>query len=183
MAVAWVIATALWAVAEATIFFIVPDVVLTAAVIRLGLRRALLLAILAAGVASFAGLGMWIWGANDAAGARHVMLMIPAIGPDLLARAHSEMGRGWPLHLVVGAMTGVPYKLYAVEGGACGLNPWFFVPASFAARFSRFFLTVIAMAVGKELLSRLNLSRWAYPAWAIAWVLVYATYFTIRANS
>jgi membrane protein YqaA with SNARE-associated domain len=180
MGVIWIAASAVWAVAEATVFFIVPDVLLTAALLRFGFRRALLLAILAAGVASFAGLGMWFWGRHDAEAARRVMLMVPAIGPDLLARARGDIADNWSFHLVIGAMTGVPYKLYGVEAGAAAVNPWLFVPASFAARFTRFFLTVVAMAAGKELLAQLNQARWAYAAWGIAWFLVYATYFTIR---
>jgi membrane protein YqaA with SNARE-associated domain len=182
MGLIWIAATALWAVAEATVFFIVPDVLLTAAAIKFGLRRALLLSLLAAGAASLAGLAMWTWGARDAEGARHVMLMVPAIGPDLLQRAQSGVAQQWFLHLVTGAMTGVPYKLYAVEAGAIAINPWLFVPASFAARFLRFFLTVAAMAAAKEVLSMMNRARWAYAAWAVAWLLVYGTYFTIRAN-
>ena len=178
----WIAATVLWAAAEATVFFIVPDVLLTAAVIKLGFRRALLLSLLTAAVASFAGLCMWYWGGRDVGAARYVMLMVPAIGPDLLARAHNDVAHNWFFHLIVGAMTGVPYKLYAVEAGARGINPWLFVPASFAARFWRFFLTALAVAVGKELLSRLDRARWSYAAWAIAWFLVYATYFTIRAR-
>ena len=180
MALIWIAATALWAAAEATVFFIVPDVLLTAAAIKFGIRRALLLSLLAAGVASFVGLGMWSWGAHDAVAARHVMLMVPAIGPDLLVRARGEVAHHWYIHLVTGAMTGVPYKLYAIEAGAAGIKPWLFVPVSFAARFSRFFLTVIAMGAGKQLLSMLNRERWSYAAWAIAWFLVYATYFTVR---
>ena len=183
MALIWIAATALWAAAEATVFFIVPDVLLTAAAIKFDIRRALALSLLAAGVASLIGLGMWWWGGHDPEAARRTMLMVPAIGPDLLARAHHDVERRWFSHLVIGAMSGVPYKLYAVEAGARVINPWLFVPASFAARFSRFFLTVVATAAGKELLSRANLARWSWPAWAIAWFLVYATYFTIRANA
>jgi len=180
MGLIWIAAAALWALAEATVFFIVPDVLLTAAAIRFGFRRALLLSLLAAGIASLAGLGMWYWGVHDAGAARRVMLMVPAIGPDLLQRAHREVAQHWFLHLVTGAMSGVPYKLYAVEAGAVAINPWLFVPASFAARFARFLLTVLAMFAGRELFAMMKRGRWAYGAWAIAWVLVYATYFTIR---
>ena len=111
MGLIWIIAAAFWGVAEATLFFIVPDVLLTAAVIRFGFRRALLLAVVAAGSAALAGLAMWAWGQGDADAAHRVMLMVPAIGPDLLARAHDEMASGWVMHLFTGAVTGLPYKL------------------------------------------------------------------------
>jgi hypothetical protein len=105
------------------------------------------------------------------------------VGPDLLRRAHREVAQQWFLHLVTGAMTGVPYKLHAVEAGAIAINPWLFVPASFAARFSRFFLTVVAMAAARAVLSMMNRARWAFAARSVARLLVYGTYFTIRAQS
>ena len=146
----------MWGVAEATLFFIVPDVLLTFVVVRFGLRQGFILAVVAAAFASLAGLGMWCWAHSDPASARHVMLLVPAIGPDLLARAQREIAQGWPLHLVTGAMTGVPYKLYAVEAGARGIDPLLFVPMSFMARLSRFVLTAVLMAFGREILVKIN---------------------------
>jgi membrane protein YqaA with SNARE-associated domain len=182
MGMIWTAGAIVWALAEATLFFIVPDVLVTAAAIRFDFRRGLTLALAAAGSASFAGLGMWFWGWHDAQSARSVMLMIPAIGPDLLSRAHREVMHDWAIHLVVGAITGVPYKLYAVEAGAGGISPLLFVPASFAARLGRFLLTVGLATAAKETCARLNKPRWAYAAWALGWVAVYATYFTLRAK-
>jgi membrane protein YqaA with SNARE-associated domain len=181
MGLIWYAGAALWGVAEATLFFIVPDVLITFAVVRFGLRRGLVLAVVAAAFASAAGLVMWFWAHSDPASARHVVLLVPAIGPDLLARAASELGQGWPLHLVTGAMTGVPYKLYAVEAGAHGLDPVLFIPMSFVARLTRFVLTAVAMAVGRAVLLRLNRPKLVTPAWALAWFATYAFYFTTRA--
>src|SRR5450631_3498053 len=99
MGLIWIVATAVWAVAEASFFFIVPDVLLTAAVFRFGLRAGLLLAILASLCASLTGLAMWLWAHGDAASARAAMLWVPAIGPDLLERAHREIAANWAPHL------------------------------------------------------------------------------------
>jgi hypothetical protein len=181
MGLIWYAAAAIWAVAEATLFFIVPDVLITFAVVRFGLRQGLVLAVVAAAFAAFAGIGMWLWGHGDAATARHVMLTVPAIGPDLLARAAREVAAGWPLHLVTGAMTGVPYKLYAVEAGARGIAPVLFLPMSFVARLTRFVLTAVLMALGRWLVRKVNRPGWAYPAWGLAWFATYAFYFTTRA--
>jgi membrane protein YqaA with SNARE-associated domain len=183
MGLIWFVGAAAWGVAEATLFFVVPDVLLTAAVFRRGLRAALPLAFVAATCAALAGLGMWVWAAEDPAGARHVMLLVPAIGPDLLARVHREIGGDWPLHLLVGAVTGVPYKLYAVEAGAAGINPWLFVPVSFAARLARFGLAMTFAAIGREWLIRMNKAQWSLYLWALAWTAVYVVYFSLRANA
>ncbi len=180
MGLIWIIAAAFWGVAEASFFFIVPDVLLTAAVIRFGFRRALPLAFVAAGAATLAGLAMWTWGHGDAEAARHAMLMVPAIGPDLLARAHDEMASDWVLHLFTGAVTGLAYKLYAVEAGARGINPLLFVLVSFVARLPRFLLTMALAALGYEAFSRLEKPNWTYIAWVVGWIALYAVYFTQR---
>ena len=181
MGLIWIFAAAFWGVAEATIFFIVPDVLLTAAVIRFGFQRALILAFVAAGSAALAGLAMWLWSYSDALAARHAMLLVPAIGPDLLARAHDEMASQWALHLFTGAMTGLPYKLYAVEAGALGINPFLFVLVSIPARLPRFLLTMGLAALGRMALSRIQKPNWAYAVWALGWIALYAVYFTQRA--
>ena len=181
MGLIWYAGAALWGVAEATLFFIVPDVLLTFAVVRFGLRRGLALAVVAAAFASAAGLCMWFWAHSDPVSARHAMLLVPAIGRDLLARAAREVGQGWPLHLVTGAMTGVPYKLYAVEAGARGVDPALFIPMSFVARLTRFALTAVVMALGRVALLKLNHPKLVVPAWGLAWLATYAFYFTTRA--
>lgn len=181
MGLIWIACAALWGIAEASLFFIVPDVLITFAVMRFGLRQGLLLSVIAAAFAAIAGYGVWLWASHDASAARHVMLLVPAIGPDLLARAQGEIAVGWPLHLVTGAMTGVPYKLYAVEAGARGIDPLLFVPMSFVARLTRFALTAILTVVGKAILEMLHRPQWRYVAWALAWVAIYGFYFTTRA--
>jgi membrane protein YqaA with SNARE-associated domain len=181
MGLIWIAGAALWSVAEASVFFIVPDVLITFAVMRFGLRQGLLLSAVAAIFAAITGYGIWLWASHDASAARHVMLLVPAIGPDLLARAHDEIAEGWPLHLVIGATTGVPYKLYAVEAGARGIDPLLFIPMSFVARLARFALTAILTATVREILVGLRGSQWRYAAWAVGWIAVYGFYFTTRA--
>jgi membrane protein YqaA with SNARE-associated domain len=176
----WFVAAALWGISEATFFFIVPDVLITAAVLRFGLRRALLLAATAALFASIAGLFMWSWGHHDADAARDFLRTVPLIGSDLIERATGEMQGGWPLHLVTGAMTGVPYKIYAVEAGAAGIDPLVFALMSFVARFARFAITAILMAAGRWILARLGWLRIQYGVWAVAWLLTYAVYWLDR---
>ncbi len=177
----WILATAGWGFAEATLFFIVPDVLLTYVVLKFGLRKALNLSAVAAAAAVLGGIVMWLWSAADAEAARRAMLMVPAVDPDLLARAGREMAGFWPLDLVVGAVTGMPYKLYAVEAGARDINLLAFAAMSFAARFIRFALAAGLTAVAREGLERLRQARWSTTVWAAGWLLLYAVYFTIRA--
>lgn len=180
MGLIWIVAAAGWGVAEASLFFFVPDVLLTFVVMRFGLRAGLKLAVVAAAAASITGIGMLLWSAHDPETARNVMLMVPAIGPDLLERAHSEIALNWPLHLFTGAMTGLPYKLYAVEAGAAHINPLLFALVSFPARLTRFVLTVLAAELGREILIKMRRLQWRYWGWGAAWFCVYALYFTTR---
>ena len=180
MGLIWIIAAAGWGVAEATVFFVVPDVLLTFAVMRFGMRAGLRLAIVAAAAASITGVFMWLWSSHDPEGARNVMLTVPAIGPDLLERARNEIASSWPWHLFTGAMTGVPYKLYAVEAGAAHINPLLFALVSFPARLTRFVLTVLAAELGREILIKMHRLQWRYWLWGAAWVATYAIYFTTR---
>jgi membrane protein YqaA with SNARE-associated domain len=182
MGLIWLVATAVWGVAEATVFFIVPDVILTYATLRFGWRAGLRLAAVAAASASLAGIGMWLWGNHNPASAQHVMLLIPAIGPDQLARTTVEMAdRFWPIHLVFGAVQGVPYKLYAVAAGEHAVPPVWFVPISFLARFLRFAFSVALTALGGEVVGRFGGERSTYLMLTAGWLLLYGVYFTLRA--
>jgi membrane protein YqaA with SNARE-associated domain len=145
----WIAAAALWGAAEASFFFLVPDILLTAAALRHGLKAGLLLSVCAAILAALSGVILWVWARHDPVQARAAMLHVPAVGPDLLARVHGEFDKGWPLHLTLGAVSGVPYKLYAVEAGVRAVPLWLFVPVSFAARLMRFALTVTAAAAAR----------------------------------
>ena len=180
MGLIWILGACLWAAAEASFFFIVPDVLLTAAVLRVGLARSLRLCVMAAAIAALTGALMWHWAGQNQAAARAAMLAVPAIGPDLVARVHREFNGAWAIHLVLGAVSGVPYKLYAVEAGARHIPLWLFVPASFAARLLRFLLTVFLAGAGRALLLRWQRPQWAAPLWAAAWIIVYVIYFRLR---
>jgi membrane protein YqaA with SNARE-associated domain len=183
MGLIWPVAVACWAVAEATFFFIVPDVLITIAVLKFGPRAGVRLAVVAAVAAAAGGLGMWLWGHACPEAARKAVLTVPAVGPDLLTRAHREIAQNWFVHLVLGAVTGVPYKLYAVEAGAHGPTPLLFVPASIAARLTRFLVAVGLTTLMSKVLTRLNKPEWGYRVLALAWCLVYGTYFYIRATA
>jgi membrane protein YqaA with SNARE-associated domain len=180
MGVIWALGAALWGFAEATLFFIVPDLLLNAAVLRLGLRKALWLCAVAAFGAMTGGLAMWHWGASDAGAARAALLNVPAVGPDLLARVQGEISSGWALHLALGPFTGAPYKLYAVEAGAAGVSPWLFALVSVPARLPRFIATTLLTALAQKVLTRWRVTFSPYALLALVWAVDYAFYFYMR---
>lgn len=179
----WLAAAAVWGFAEATFFFVVPDVLLTAAVLVFGLRRAFRLAVFAALAAVAGGLFMMRWGASDIEAARGFLLSVPLVGHDLLTRVEAEMQGLWPVGLTLGAVTGAPYKIYAVEAGAAGVNMLLFALVSFFARLLRFSLAMGLAAGGFALARRLGLRRLNAIGLAFAWCAIYAAYVMIRMNA
>ncbi|NNL87792.1 MAG: hypothetical protein HKP25_01870 [Marinicaulis sp.] len=179
----WFAAAFLWGLAEATFFFIVPDVLLTASVILFGLAFALRLAGAAVIGAILGGAIMWRWGAAEPEAAREFLLSIPLVGDDLLSRASDEMKSLWPVNLTLGAVTGAPYKIYAVEVGAGGVNFWPFMIVSFFARLARFALLIGLFTGGYLTLRRFGRARWDWRFHGGVWLAVYAAYTAVRLNA
>jgi len=172
--------SAFWAFSEATCFFIVPDVFLARLVLRTGLAhswrqcRWALLGAIAGGLVIYglsrAGMGGALAG---------LFVQLPGIAPELMAHAHASLAReGW-LALLSGALTGTPYKLYALHAGveAAPLLP--FVLASAVARLLRFSLACPAAWTAARVLGR----RFARPTLlrlhVVYWCLFYIAYFGI----
>lgn len=176
----WLAGAIVWGFAEATFFFVVPDLLLTAAVIVFGLKRAFRLSLAAAGAASTGGLVMWGWGVSHAGAAHAFLLSVPLIGGDLLARVHSEMTGFWPLRLTLGAITGAPFKIYAVEAGASAINPLVFALAGYIARLARFSLAIALTALGAGLAVRFGLKRLVPYGLGLVWAAIYGAYIHAR---
>ena len=179
----WLAGACLWAFAEATFFFVVPDVLLTAAVLTFGLALTLRLAAVASLAAAIGGFIMWRWGVQDAESARAFLLSVPLIGQDLLVRVQTEIAGNWPLNLTKGAVTGAPYKIYAVDAGASGISLYAFFLVSVVARFARFAFGAAAFAAAVYVVRRMGLAK--LTPWLLAgvWVLIYGVYIVQRLSA
>lgn len=167
----------LWGFAEATLFFIVPDVLLS--LIALTSRRR---ALLASGFAVLGALlGGWLmyrWALLDAVHARDVLASVPAISSGLLDQVQQQLASSGLAAMFAGAFSGVPYKLYAAEAGAAALPLAAFLALSLPARALRFLLVVVAV----DWIARHG-AQAMRPARRVAlvlgfWVLFYAGYFS-----
>ena len=169
-----------WGFAEATVFFIVPDLLLTGALILFGLSAALRMAGAAALAASLGGAILLVLGAQDPELARAIVLSVPLIGDDLLARVQGEMLSGWPGHLMVGAISGAPFKIYAVEAGATGVPALAFILVGLVARFARFCLLIGLFCGVGLILRRFGKAHWDWRFFTIFWGGLYLVYSSIR---
>jgi len=169
----------LWGFAEATLFFIVPDVLISFIAMRRGWRAG----VLAAGVACFGallgGLVMYLWGNRDAEAARHVLDLTPAISPGMIWTTGYELNHSGLVSMVVGAFTGVPFKIYAVEAGAAAMGLGAFLAMAVIARLTRFLLAALIAVAATQSLRHFLSERTIMLLLAVFWVLFYAWYFAV----
>lgn len=171
----WFLAALIWGFSEATLFFIVPDVLLTLAVVRLGVGRALLLSLAVLAGALAGGALMHDWGSFDSDDAVAVLDRIPAISMDMIERVQAKaQGMASMIH---GSLTGVPYKVFAVAAGMEGVPRGQFLTDSVVARMLRWLLLIGLTAAIVAALRRAGREKRALPLWAVLWAAFYALYF------
>lgn len=165
-----------WGFAEATLLFIVPDVLLSAIALRLGFRPAAKGALAAAIGAVFGGAVMFKWAAHDPQTVNRVLDFIPGISAAMIAATGQDLAaRGWPA-MFAGAFAGVPYKLYAVAAGSSGASMLGLLALTVPARLPRFLLScALAAGAGRSLKTRSP--KLAFALLGAFWVIFYATYF------
>ena len=133
-----VIAT-FWGFAEATLFFIVPDVYLSLVAIR-DTKAGLVGCLFAVGGALLGGAVMYMWGSLDVLGAQAALNVIPEIDAQLIAEVRASLTESGLAAVFEGPLLGTPYKIYAVESGGLKLGMLPFLLISVPARALRFVL-------------------------------------------
>lgn len=175
---------ALWAFAEAIIFFVVADVAVMALGVKAGTRRALTGAGIAALFASLGGIALYSWAAIAPDDVHDLMVMLPGIDQALVDEVQIDWQVNGTLGMFVGSFSGVPYKLYAYAAGtvsdlqSSAMLAGFAV-ASFFARLPRFVVVaVIAGEIGPRMIERFGKTRvWA--GFVLGWTAFYAFYWSM----
>ena len=171
---------ALWGLAEATVFFLVPDVLLTW--IALHDRRAALLSCLAALLGALLGGGlMFTWGARDPAAARALLDRVPSISRGMIDRVEAEIAERGAVATVLGPLRGTPYKVHAALSGEKGEGLARFLAVSVLARLPRFLLLTLVAAGVSALLRGWSLGR-KRALHAALWSAFYGAYFALMPN-
>jgi len=123
---------ALWGLAESTLFFVLPEVLLSLWAITAP-RRALWLAGAVVAGATVGAMGMFLWGDADPVPVRVLLTWQPGIDEATVDRASLLLRQQGLWGVVLGPWLGIPHKLLAVEAGygIHGLGPYLlaFVPA------------------------------------------------------
>lgn len=172
---AWLAALAglAWGVAEATFFFVVPDVLLSAIAMR-SARAALAATGAAVAGALLGGAAMFLLARGDPALARGAVDGVPFIPPRLFDEAAALTAAHGGLGILFGAFQGLPYKIFAVQAPAAQ-TLGDFLAWTVPGRAVRFLLVVAIALLAARWIGR-RFPRGLVVAWAAAWVVVYAIY-------
>ena len=172
---------AAWGLAEATVFFIVPDVLLSALALQ-NLKRALAACLFALTGALVGGAIIWTLGQGDADGMRQSFVSIPAIDSELISGVEAQIRERGLWAVFLGPLQGVPYKIYALEASRLGYGLGIFLLISIPARLLRFLVVTLVIAGLAQLFrDRISLLSMRITL-AVAWTTFYAWYFTVMTN-
>lgn len=170
-----------WGFIEATLFFIVPDVLFTLTTL-FSPRRGLAQLGLAVAGATVAGALMFGWAARAPAVARPTVAAVPFVGEKVILPAERRWNEAGTRALFENPLSGVPYKVYAVLAPA-HVSLAEFLVVSVPMRAERMLVTWILFALlawwlrhGDEHRRRLIAVR----AHAVFWTVVYAVYWGLN---
>ena len=169
-------AAAFWGFAEATFFFIVPDVLLTHIALKHGAKKACIASLYTVSGAVIGGMLMYYWAARSEPSALAFLERIPAIGEEMLATVKDQQQEHGIWSLFLGSANGIPYKIYAVQAPAQGISFTTFALMSFPARLYRLLIASL-LAAGIGHLTRHWSNRLRYSIFAAFWIVSYAIYF------
>jgi len=127
-----------WGLAEATLFFIVPDVALSVISLK-GIDIGLVACLYALGGAMVGGTIMYYWGRTDIEEVTNILKMIPAIRPKDIEKVRSDLQKSGIATILFGPFFGIPYKIYAAYAHL--ITPiFYFLLITIPARIVRFVL-------------------------------------------
>lgn len=175
------ISAASWGFAEATFFFIVPDVLLSWFALRC-LRTASWACLWAVVGALAGGLLMYSWSAHDAAAATQFLKRVPAIDQEMIQQVDAQIEDGGSKALFFGPLGGRPYKIYAVQAGVQDQSLASFLLVSVPARGIRFLLLVGLTGLGIHWILASRSLRTAKILHIVFWTSFYGWYFYIHSR-
>jgi membrane protein YqaA with SNARE-associated domain len=167
----------IWGFAEATFFFIIPDVLLSAIALYSG-KKAIIACLYALLGALIGGTMIYTWGAIDTKSSIAFVESIPAINHQMVMEVKHDLKEEGLIAMILGPTRGIPYKIYAISTNGLGISYLAFLVASIPARFIRFlFVTFLFWVIGKYLCKNFSI-RGKYGVWAATWFIIYVIYFS-----
>jgi hypothetical protein len=172
---------ALWGLAEATFFFIVPDVLLSWIALR-NFKQAMWACAWALLGALLGGALIWYAGLVNADPLRALFVSIPAIDEGMLSTVRDQLQDSGLVALFIGPLVGTPYKLYALEAAQLGYGLFIFLLISVPARLLRFVIVTIVSAGASKALGRFVGIRTLQVLHVGVWIAFYSWYFHVMSS-
>jgi membrane protein YqaA with SNARE-associated domain len=165
----------LWGFAEATLFFILPDVELSFVALYRPRRGLLHMAAIVAG-ALLGGALMYTWSTHSA-GARVAVMHVPAVKHSMFETAARDLVQHGAWGASLGPVRGIPYKVYAVEAPAHSSLGTFLL-VTIPARLWRLVVVWLGFAAAGALLRKLGRASLTPALHAVFWIVTYAIYWS-----
>lgn len=164
----------LWGFAEATAFFIVPDVYM-GFVALFSWRRGLKAAIATLLGAMLGGSIMYMIGMNNPNGMNRFLTYIPLIDSALVNNVADQTRESGVIAVLTGPVRGMPYKIYAAQAGEQSLSFLAFLFMTIPARLERFIpLVLILGGIGQWFRAFLEKhTLLVMGCYVLMWVLIY----------
>lgn len=172
----WSLVGFIWGFAEALWFFIMVDVLISLAVMRFGVVKAMVPAFAALIGTMLGGIVLYKLSQVNPEFVRSFILTVPGITEELLRYASTDMKAEPMGALLFGGFTGVPFKIFSATAFEAGIAPLlaFLEPAT-VARFSRIVVVLALSGLLRSFLyarlRRVGLMRLTLFIWVIfyAW--------------
>jgi hypothetical protein len=176
-----------WGVAEASLFFVVPDVPVSLIALARGWRVGLRAALAAAAGAMLGGTALAVFASHAPEAAIAAVNAVPAISPAMIARMQAMMAgthsaAGLAGVMILASLSGIPYKIAAASAPGLGIPVWELALLTPLVRLPRF----VALAAAGAGLRRLApaLPGWMRPLRvrlllaALGWSAFYLAYWS-----
>lgn len=169
-----------WAAAEATFFFVVPDVWISKVALHRP-RTALATTVSAVGAAVAGGLLTRTWAKKTPPEvSEKILAAMPAVSRAMVRRVERDMEAKGLVAMLFGPTRGTPYKLYARAAGLQDVPAGPFAAWSVPARVPRFVLmATLTPKFAKYMRSRGMSDRGLDLTHAVAWSAFYAVFFRV----
>jgi membrane protein YqaA with SNARE-associated domain len=167
-----------WGLAEATVFFLVPDIFIGFVAI-FNWRRGLLSTAYVIAGAMVGGAVMYILAANNAPAMVNLLTRIPLISMEMIENVSRQVEMNGLRALVIGPWQGIPYKIFAVQAGAQGLSFLQFMPITIIARLERMLpVALFGSVTGTWLRKSIQRHTWLTTSiYAVLWIGIYIGYY------
>jgi membrane protein YqaA with SNARE-associated domain len=168
----------IWGFAEASFFFIIPDVLLS----FIGFQS-YKKGFIACGYALIGALAggylMFVLGANGINRLDNIFDYIPALSPEMIYRVDEELTTDEYEAILLGQLRMTPYKLYAAHAGAQHFNLLGVMLISIPARGLRFLLSALLIPFVAHCFPKRYSDQFKYRLLVLYWIFTYIYYFSI----